>query len=75
MKPDLPISDEDRHVESVAGHFVIELDDPECTNALRDECREWLKDPQHRSVFAAVKRAWDASLIIARREYRARGKH
>ncbi|HMA19742.1 MAG TPA: hypothetical protein VKO87_03000 [Gemmatimonadaceae bacterium] len=75
MRPDLPVTDDERHVESVAGHFVIELADPQCTDELRDECTEWLKHPQHRSVFDAMKRAWDASLIIARREYRARGKH
>lgn len=75
MRPDLPVTDEERHLENVAAHFVIELADPHCADELRDECIEWLKNPQHRSVFEAVKRAWDASVIIARREYRARHKH
>ena len=75
MKPDLPVTEEERHVENVAIHFVVELADPECTDELREECMEWLQSPQHRSVFDAMKRAWNASLVIARREYRARTKH
>lgn len=66
----------EQHIEAIAGHFVIELDDPECSAELRAECEMWLASAEeHRRVFNAIQRAWRESLTLARLQYRRRRKH
>jgi ferric-dicitrate binding protein FerR (iron transport regulator) len=65
-----------RHIEAIAAHFVIELDDPECTAEMRDECEAWLASAEeHRRVFNALQRAWRESVTLARLLYMRRQEH
>jgi ferric-dicitrate binding protein FerR (iron transport regulator) len=64
------MSDDERHIEIVAGHFVLELGDPDCPQEVRDECADWLAaNERHRRVFDAIQGAWTATLVLARRSY------
>ena len=63
-------SERDYHIEAIAGHFVIELSDPECPAEIRDDCDEWLaSSEENRRVFNAIKRAWLECVTLARLQY------
>lgn len=63
----------DYHIEAIAGHFVIELDDPECPAEIREDCDEWLaSSEEHQRVFHAIQSAWHQSVMLARLRYMRR---
>lgn len=65
------MTETDYHLEAIAGHFVIELDDPECPAEIRDDCEEWLASSEtNRRIFNAIRRSWREGLVLARLQYR-----
>lgn len=67
------MTEPDYHLEAIAAHFVIELDDPECPPEIRDDCDEWLaSSEENRRVFDAIRRAWHQCVPLARLQYRRR---